>query len=371
MLLAIAATPLLLSGQAPPAPTKLVAPSGASFTAVTPQYNFSYGPDLQQPELPSSGIWDFYMPAQVTSSTPGWTTGMFGLEGLPDTFYDEPAYTTGGVLAGGCSWNADYDSPPFWYFDGGASTDNEYELLSGPILRSEAAIGSVYQSSPAQVAGTGIPLAGFGAIARWNPHVYTSAPYLVGALYFATNSCYSGDAEYGFAHFNYYNPAINQFYFYNYSNCSAPTGQTDSYSCYLTASQTEPQPQCSAAVNLPALAPNSKGTDWYFWYAYVDRNRQPPYGNGHYVLTAGVLDPYTLDSMWECVGDPLESPTFPVSTCPQTESESYQCDTPYPTAQLDGIFGSVTAGITNTSNLPPTGRVNPMLQMQRMFITEP
>ena len=339
--------------------------------AVTPQYNFSYGAGPQQPLLPSTGFWNFDMPLQVTSATPGWTTGEYGIGGLPDTFYYQPNFTTGGTVAGGCSWNLDYDSPPYWYFDGGTATNNQYEILSGPILRSQAAIGSVYQSSPAQVAGTGLPLAGFAAIARWNPHVYTSAPFLVGALYFATDSCYSGDTEYGFAHYNYYNPAVNQFYFYNYSNCSAPSGLPGSYSCYLTAAQSDPQPQCSAAVDLPALAPNSQGTEWYFWYAYINRNRLPPNGNGHWVFNAGLLDPYTLEPAWSCVGDPLESPTFPAATCPQLESVSYQCDTPFPTSELDGIFGSVTAGISNASNTPPTGRANPMLQMKQMYITEP
>ena len=72
------------------------------FTAVTPQYNFSYGPDPQQPKLPTSNVWSFYMPVPVTSQTPGWTTGEYGIEGLYDTFYYEPSYTTGGQVAGGC-----------------------------------------------------------------------------------------------------------------------------------------------------------------------------------------------------------------------------------------------------------------------------
>ena len=360
----------------PPAPPEVPVPSSpgsqaATFNAVTPQYNFSYGPDPQQPALPAPGIWDFYMPLKVTSSTPGWTVGEYGIGGLLDTFYDEPGYTTGGTVAGGCSWNQNYDAPPYWYFDGGAITDNQYEILSGPILRNEAAIGSVYQSATQQVTGSGIPLAGFAAMAKFSPHIYTSAPYLISTVYFASNSCYSGDTEYGFAHYNYYNPSVNQFYFYNYSNCSAPSGQAGSYGCYLAENQTEPQAQCSAAVDLPTLAPNSKGTDWYFWYVYIDQNPVPPEGNGDWVFTAGVLDPYTFDSMWSCVGDPLASPTFPVSTCPQTESTNFQCDTPFPTQELHGALGSVTAGIGNISNTPPAGRVNPMMQMKQLYITQP
>jgi hypothetical protein len=362
------------AGQPPQAPAQVALTTNQTpeatryFTAVTPQYNFSYGPSPQQPSLPTSNIWNFYMPVQVTSETLGWTTGEYGIGGLYDTFYYEPSYTTGGSVAGGCSWNLTYDSPPYWYYDGGATTNNQYELLSGPILRGEAAIGSVYQSASQQVSGSGVQLSGFAAIAEWDSHVYTSPPNLIGAIYFATDSCYSGDTEYGFAHYNNFDPPVDQFYFYQYSNCAAPSGQAGSYGCYLTESQTQEQPQCSAAVNLPTLAPNSKGTNWYFWYAYVDRNPEPPTGNGHFVFKASVLDPYTHASAWSCMGDPLESPTFPTSTCPQSASVSYQCDTPFPTSQLQNALGTVTAGISNVSNTPPTGRVNPMLRMSQLYI---
>lgn len=343
----------------------------AAFVAVTPQYNFSYGPNPRQPDLPKSNLWNFFMPVQVTSSTPGWTIGQYGIGGLYDTFYYEPAYTLGGSVAGGCSWNATYDSPPFWFYDGGPVTNNQYALLGGPILRGSAAIGSVYQSASQQVSGSGIQVNGFGAMAAWDAHVYTSPPYLIGAMYFATDSCYSGDTEYGFAHYNYYDPPVDQFYFYQYSNCATPSGQPGSYACYLTESQTEPQSQCSAAVNLPTLAPNSRGNNWYFWYAYIDRNPIPPNGDGDWVIKAGVLDPYTRNPAWSCVGDPLGSPTFPASTCPQTGSVSYQCDTPFSTSQLHNALGSVTTGISNISNTPPTGRVNPMLRMSGMYIMHP
>lgn len=212
---------------------------------------------------------------------------------------------------------------------------------------------------------------GFAAIAAWDSHVYTSPPYLIGALYFSTDSCYSGDTEYGFAHYNYFDPPVDQFYFYQYSNCAPPSSQPGSYSCYLTASQIRPQAQCSAAVNLPTLAPNSEGTNWYLWYAYIDRNPLPPIGNGHWIFKAGVVDPYTRISAWSCVGDALASPTFPTSTCPQTGSVSYQCDTPFPMSKLHYAVGSVTAGISNVSNTAPTGRVNPMLRMIQLYVMYP
>jgi hypothetical protein len=366
-----------LPSEPPPAQGQIALPSGQSapavrnLTAVTPQYNFSYGPDPLQPLLPTSGIWNFFMPVQVTSQTPGWTVGEYDIQGLVDSFYHEPNYTTGGTVAGGCTWNASYDSPPYWYYENGPITNNQYEILSGAILRNAAAIGSVYQSASQQVSGTGVRLDGFGAMAAWDQHVYTSAPFVTGAIYWASDSCYSGDTEYGFAHYNYYNPPLDQFYFYKYSNCSAPSGQPGSYSCYLTKSAAEPQPQCSAAVNLPTLALNSKGNNWYLWYANVDQNPVPPNGNGHWVFSAGVLDPYTLNAAWSCIADPLASTTFPVSQCPQQGSVNFLCNTPFPTRQLHQAMGSVTAGMTNASNMPPTGRVNPMLRMSQLYIMLP
>jgi hypothetical protein len=358
---------------APPAVTQFAVTGNETqaeigFNPVNPQYNFSYGPALAQPPLPTGGIWDFFMPDQVTPQTPGWITGEYGIGGLPDAFYDQPSYTIGGSLAGGCAWNESYDSPPYWFYDGGTITGNRYEILSGSIMRGQAAIGSVYQSATQQVAGSGVPMSGFAAVAEWNSHVYTTPPYLVGALYYSSNSCYSGDVEYGFAHYDYYNPAVDQFYFYQYSNCAGPTGQPDSYACYLTEAATQPQPQCAAAVNLPTLAPNSKGSNWYLWYAFVDRNPLPPSGNGHWVFKAGVLDPYTNATAWSCVGDPLASPTFPDNTCPQTESTSYTCDTPFPTSQLHNALGAVTTGISNVSNMAPTDRSNPMLRVSQFFV---
>ena len=350
------------------------APAAVTFGEVTPQYNFSYGADPDQPLLPTDGIWNFYMPVQVTASTPGWTTDEFGLGGIPDAFYDKPYFTSGGAsqYAGGCLWNQPYNSPPTWVFNGGSYTNNDYEALSGSILRADAAIGSVYQSAAQQVPGSGTATYGFATMAEWNQDVYTSAPYLIGAIYFASDSCYSGDIEYGFAHYNYYNPPVDQFYFYDYSNCSAPSGTADSYGCIITQDgQHEGVSQCSAAVNIPTLPLNSEGTNLYFWYAYVGTSE------GRYVFRAGVLDPYTTESLWACTGDPSGSPTFPSSTCPQTESASYACPagqtvgTPFPIARLYGGLGSVTAGITNVSNTPPTGRTNPMLTLDQLYIAVP
>ena len=124
--------PAQIIGPPPQAPVQLpvftnVQPEASYFTAVIPQYNFSYGPDPQQPDLFASGLWSFYMPIQVTNTTPGWTTGEYGIGGLEDTFY---------------------------------------EVLSGPILRNGAAIGSVYQSASEQVPGSERKLAGFAAICR-------------------------------------------------------------------------------------------------------------------------------------------------------------------------------------------------------------
>lgn len=363
---------LLMAAVAAVAQTTADEPApAAGFTAVTPQYNFSYSPNPRQPQLPASGSWNLYTPGAVTSSTPGLTVGEYGIEGLKDTLYEAPGFTTGGTAAGGCSWNTPYDAPPLWSYDGGSTTNNQYEFLSGPILRAEGAVGTVYQSATQQVAGSGAMMSGFQALASWNTATYLTPPYLIGAIYFASNSCYAGDIEYGFTHYNDYSPAVDQFYFYNYANCPSPTGQPGSYSCYATKAKTQAQPQCSAAVNLPTVGLNSKGTSEYLWYAYVDKNPAPPAGNGHWVFNAGLRDPYTGASTWSCVGDPLGSPTFPTSTCPQTESASYTCDTPFPTSELYNVLGSVTATIANTSNTAVTGRANPMLKLGQLYIKVP
>jgi hypothetical protein len=39
-------------------------------------------------------------------------------------------------------------------------------------------------------------------------------------------------------------------------------------------------------------------------------------------------------------------------------------------SQLQSALGTVTAGISNISNTPPTGRVNPMLRMTQLYILQ-
>ena len=113
---------------------------------------------------------------------------------------------------------------------------------------------------------------GFGAIAKWDPQVYTSPPEFIETMNFTTNGC-NGATEYGFAHYPYYNPPVNQFYFDTNSNCPVPSGQVGSEACYMgTTTTSAPAPQCQGAVNLPTLTSNSQDNYWYFWYIYVSVN---------------------------------------------------------------------------------------------------
>jgi hypothetical protein len=357
------------SSQPPPAPAQIAVPGAqaqaVSLTAVTPQYNFAYGQNPNQPLLPSGGSWKDFLPIQVNSSTPGFTTGVFGIQGVPDAFYGEPYFNSEGVKAGGCFWNQSYNSPPYSFYNDGSG----YQLLSGPMLVDGAAIGSVYQSASQQVPGTGASVYGFGAIARWDPDTYSSPPDLIGTLNFNTSSCYAGDTEYGFAHYPYYNPPVNQFYFDTNSNCSAPTNQTGSYACYTTETMSAVAEQCQAAVNLPVLEANSEGNYWYFWYVFV--SLEPT--NGHYVFNAGLVDPFTHASAWRCTADPLAANTF--SNCPNTGTVNYACASgqpfyPYPMSALYPGQGAVTLGIDNSDNIAPTGGVNPMMQTLQLYILE-
>jgi hypothetical protein len=259
------------NGQPPPTPVEItVGPQFTiRFTAVTPQYNFAYGPSKSQPLLPTSGFWNYYMPLEVNSSTPGWTTGEYGLQGIPQAFYHEPYYSGQDHYAGGCLWNEGYDSPPYWFYNSGG----EYQLMSGPMLvAGGASIASSYQTASAPVPGSGVPVYGFGAIAKWDPQVYTSPPEFIETMNFTTNGC-NGATEYGFAHYPYYNPPVNQFYFDTNSNCPVPSGQVGSEACYMgTTTTSAPAPQCQGAVNLPTLTSNSQDNYWYFWYIYVSVN---------------------------------------------------------------------------------------------------
>jgi len=357
------------TSQPPPAPHTMVVRSSTQpefttiFTSVTPQYNFGYGVGSNQPLLPTGGFWNDYMPIQVNSGTPGWTSDSFGIWGVPDAFYYEPYYDSGS-RAGGCSWQQGYDSPPYWYYDNGAG----YQLLSGEIIRSSANIGSVYQSGTQQVLGSGVPVYGFGAMATWDPHVYPSPPYLIGTMNYNTSSCYSGDTEYGFAHYPYYSPPVEQFYFDTNSNCSAPTGVKGSYACYTTTAKATAAPQCQGAVNLPTLTGNSEGNYWYFWYIYVSYNTT----NQHYLLNAGLQDPYNQAQKWSCTYD-VTANTF--SNCPsQGAPVAYACPSgssfPFPASKLYPGNGAVTVGVSNTDNIAPTGGTNPMMQMTTLYVLE-
>jgi hypothetical protein len=356
------------AGQPPATPAAIAvgAQSAATFTAVTPQYNFAYGPSTSQPLLPAAGFWNDYMPLAVTSTTPGWTTGEYGLQGIPQAFYSAPYYSGQSNYAGGCAWNESYDSPPYWFYNSGG----EYQLLSGPeLVAGGASIGSSYQTASAPVAGSGVSVFGFGAMTKWDPRVYTSPPEFIETMNFTTNGC-NGATEYGFAHYPYYNPPVNQFYFDTNSNCPAPSGEAGSEACYMgTTADSAAAPQCEGAVNLPALTANSEGNYWYFWYIYVSLNP----ANAHHVWNAGIQDPYTHTAAWSCAYD-VTANTF--SNCPNTGTAAYACPSGFPyyaypvAAKLYPGQGVVTVGVDNTSNVPPTEGVNPEMQMKALYILE-
>ncbi|MGA2736472.1 MAG: hypothetical protein ABSG65_03370 [Bryobacteraceae bacterium] len=356
------------TSHSPPTPAEIaIEPQSTTiFTSVTPQYNFAYGPSTSQPLLPSDGFWSDYMPLEVNASTPGWTTGEYGLQGIPQAFYNEPYYRGQSNYAGGCLWNEDYDSPPYWFYNSGG----EYQLLSGPMLvAGGASIGTSYLTAAAPVAGSGVPVYGFGAMAKWDSDVYTSPPEFIETMNFTTNAC-NGATEYGFAHYPYYNPVVNQFYFDTNSNCPAPSGEAGSEACYMgTTTASAAAQQCQGAVNLPPLADNSQGNYWYLWYIYVSFDT----ANEHYLLNAGLQDPYTHASAWSCAYD-VTANTF--SNCPNTGTVAYACPSgspfyAYPVGtKLYPGQGVVTVGVENTSNVPPAGGANPIMQMKALYILE-
>lgn len=240
------------------------------------------------------------MPTEVNSSTPGWTTGEYGLQGIPQAFYNVPYYRGQSNYAGGCLWNENYDSPPYWFYNSGG----EYQLLSGPMLvAGGASIGSSYLTASAPAAGSGVPVYGFGAMAKWDDDVYTSPPEFIETINFTTNAC-NGATEYGFAHYPYYGP---------------------------------------------------------------------PVANEHYMLNAGLQDPYTHSSAWSCAYD-VTANTF--SNCPNTGTVAYACPSGWPVyaypvgTKLYPGQGVVTVGSENTSNVPPAGGVNPIMQMKALYILE-
>ncbi len=228
----------------------------------------------------------------------------------------------------GCQWNApagppyeasDYWLPPYWYAPpyGGGSDE-----LSGPILRGYGAVGSTTLDPPASGGIRGIGFKADIPAISWN----NGSQQLLG-MYFANDLCFSGDLEYGFAH--YYQSGTTQFYFYNYSNCG--TG------CFLVgatppnpdghSSPSVPVEQCSARASIcPACRRMTTAT----------------------IITATTLRPFTPTkpfyalpvrgscrgsgaskaTVWACMVDPLETPNFltpsyPTSAPCQPQTEEY------------------------------------------------
>jgi hypothetical protein len=117
------------------------------------------------------------------------------------------------------------------------------------------------------------------------------------------------------------------------------------------------------------LADNSQGNYWYLWYIYVSFDT----ANEHYLLNAGLQDPYTHASAWSCAYD-VTANTF--SNCPNTGTVAYACPSgspfyAYPVGtKLYPGQGVVTVGVENTSNVPPAGGANPIMQMKALYILE-
>jgi hypothetical protein len=305
----------------------------SDWTKVQMPYFFQYAPGQGQPQPSPSGPWTFLFPGVVETA-------------IPDQL--------------GCQWNApagppyeasDYWLPPYWYAPpyGGGSDE-----LSGPILRGYGAVGSTTLDPPASGGIRGIGFKADIPAISWN----NGSQQLLG-MYFANDLCFSGDLEYGFAH--YYQSGTTQFYFYNYSNCG--TG------CFLVGA-TPPNPdspppsvpveQCSAAINLPSLPPNDNG-DYYYYYTASVYYDKP---STHYRFAVAVEDLVSKATVWACMVDPLETPNFltpsyPTSApCqPQTEEYvNYSCTVngkpePYPISRLYYIKnGAAVAGVVNPPN---------------------
>jgi len=92
-------------GQPPQAPGQVAVTTSQTqdatsyFTAVTPQYNFSYAPDPRQPKLPTSNVWISICRSRSQVRRPMDKWCEYNIGGLYDTFYYEPTYTTGGSVA--------------------------------------------------------------------------------------------------------------------------------------------------------------------------------------------------------------------------------------------------------------------------------
>jgi hypothetical protein len=312
---------MLLAGQTPDARV---------WTSVQMPYFFQYAPGAGQPQPGPSGPWKFLFPGVV--STP-----------IPDEL--------------GCQWNApsgppyhspNYWPPPFWY----APPYTGASEFSGPILRGYGAVGAVTTDPPAPGGIRGIGFRANIPAVSWN-----NGSQQVGAMYFSTDPCFSGDLEYGFAH--YYQSATTQFYFYNYSNCGTE--------CFLVGTTppnpTSPPPsvpvqQCSAAINLPALPPNNNGNYNYNYTALVYHDLP----SGHYRFSISVEDLETNTTFWACVADPLNTPNFlspggsAPSNCQPTDYVDYTCTVngkseAYPISRLYyADHGTAVAGVVNAPN---------------------
>ena len=302
------------------------------WTKVQMPYFFEYAPGQGQPQPSPSGPWVYLFPGVVES-------------GIPDQL--------------GCQWNAPSGPPyyapnywmaPYWYSPPYAAIDE----LTGPILRGYGTVGSSTHDPPEAVGIRGI---GFKAVipaVSWD----NGSQQLLG-MYYASDNCFSGDLEYGFAH--YYQSGTTQFYFYNYSNCSNE--------CFLVGT-TPPNPdspppsvpveQCSAAINLPPLPANDDGNYDYFYNASVYYDTP----SGHYRIAVAIVDLVSKDTFWACMVDPLETPNFQTPTYPTagacqpqpSDYVNYSCivngnSEPFPISRLYYIdYGAVVAGVVNPPN---------------------
>jgi hypothetical protein len=281
----------------------------AAWSTVTMPYYFAYAPSPEQTQPPPAGPYKFYFPGVLSAP-------------VADQL--------------GCDWNVTgVDAPPYWFYNGVEE--------QGPIYRAAPAVGTMYQSGT----GSGAQFRGFEFAGAFLPGNFSDQSYLVGAVYYSGNPCFAGDLEYGISHD--YIANTTSFYFSNYSNCPA----SGSLLCYAQETTTSAvEPQCSGAITLPSLAPNSHGG-----YTYLYRNWiiQAP-ASGHYIFRVQVADPFNQGVLWSCSADPLAGDntfgtclgTFPYNTC----------GSDFPAQQLYETYGEVVAGISRDNYPgPPTAIV--------------
>jgi len=229
----------------------------------------------------------------ISSSTPGYTTGPLGNTGLPDVY--------------GCEENASYDSgttafPVYWYYNTGNSASQPLpwvNVLSGTIVRAPwPAIGGDYQSASEPVSGSGITVRGFkvnGGYSLGTTAPAAGFPGSVAGIYFDTNICSQGGAEYGFAH--NFSPVSDYFYYeLPADQCAGSQGGHGAQSCYSVsevvnpplADLVSPSFGSSQSSNPMSLPKNHLGYYNYLWEAWVQPN-----GSGQYEFVAQVCDPET------------------------------------------------------------------------------